>query len=108
MTRDDFEREYPEAEATSTVYVGQEGIGQWLTEDYVQVAEYYCCEYSADELLELTTGQTVLRSQLADAQLLALALQVGFTERQRPVQRTHVRWYKLTAVDLLDERELPG
>jgi hypothetical protein len=109
MRRDDFTRQYPEAEATATRYIGDPGIATgWLSDDTVRVAEYYCCEYEADRLLQLTTGQAVLESQLQDPQLAALAMQVGFTPEQRDVQRRTVKWYKLTAVDVLEERTLPG
>lgn len=109
MRRQDFTREYPEAEALSTSLIGADSPGgvAWITEETVAVAEYYCCEYEPDVLIQVSTGQTLWRSQLQDPRLIALVQQVGVVQ-ERPVQRPLVKWYKHTAADLLEERTLPG
>ena len=104
MARKEFERQFPDAEACNTGLIGNEELGrEWLTEDHVQLAEYYRAEYVADTLLLLRTGQKVWLSQVTP-ELLA---QVGVVQN-RKVQRKVIRWYKITAVDLLDAKTIPG
>lgn len=106
MGRKEFKALYPDAEANSQQIIASQEIGdEWLTEDTVQVAERYTCESAPDTLLMLRTGQVVYASQIGDPALLQ---QHGGVVQERPVQRTVVKWYKLTAVDILEERTLPG
>jgi Phage P22-like portal protein len=109
MRRDEFARRWPDAEANATSYLADKTTSAgWLSEDDICVGEYYCCEYVPDRLLELRNGRGLLESQLQDPQLAQLAMQVGFTNRQRSLHRKAIKWYHLTAVDLLEERDIPG
>jgi hypothetical protein len=86
----------------------------WVTKDTIRVAEYFYIERKAQKLYKLSDG-TVIWQDKYDAlsedgldpdEALALA-GLRVLERRDGMNRT-VQWCKLTACDVLDERELPG
>jgi hypothetical protein len=109
MREADFRRQYPGAQVSTTSLIGTEMGQQEWGEDSCEVAEYYCCEYVSDVLMQTAMGPTVWQSELEQQpQLLALIGQAGGIRQTRPVQREQIKWYKLTAAEVLEERLLPG
>ena len=103
MGKADFEREYPDADATSATAfstVSDNSVTSWITNDTVMVVEYYAKEYTPDTLVELSNGEVGFKSQL-------LEIPEGITIiRERESSRCKVMWRKITAVDVLEETEI--
>lgn len=104
VPRKEFERRYPGADASDMSLVGSAELGpEWITEDAIQMAEYYRCEYVEDTLVMTADGQTGWLSQMPQAALGRIPI-----VQQRQVQRKVIKWYLCTGVDLLDEKVIPG
>lgn len=99
-----FEREFPKAKATDSL--AWEGIGDshrkgWLRDDGVVVAEYYWVDLQSDTLLLLQDGSTAWKSDLDKNTDVIIV-------KERTSMRRRIKWAKLTGVDVLDEKEIPG
>src|SRR5215475_1673160 len=104
VPRKEFERKYPGADASTMSLIGSAELGpEWITEDSIQIAEYYRCEYVEDVLLLTAQGQHVWASQVARD----LPGTPQFIQ-QRRVQRKVIKWYLCSGVDVLDEKIIPG
>ena len=102
MSKDEFKREYPDADASeNAVFGGSDStVSAWITSDTVMVCEYYCIECEEDELVELSNGEKGFKSQLIE-------LPPGVTiTRKRPTTRSKVMWRKISACDILEETEI--
>lgn len=136
MTREDFRREYPGSEMTSRNFFSDFAGGPgplWLTEQDVQIAEYYTIEYEPRKL-QLITASTAAIPALAEIFGTAKVGKVNpdpnggegtvsFTafkdeydglpagaavEDEREVQQPSVKWYKIAGSDILDETDWAG
>lgn len=104
VPRDEFCKQYPNADASSQANWprGQGDYSvQWLTEDTVRVAEYYRIETTKATLLEMPDGSTAWEDEVPQ-EFRGLAL------RKRESEKLRVMWRKVTALDVLEEREIPG
>jgi hypothetical protein len=102
MSKEDFKREYPDADASeNAVFSGSDStVTAWITSDTVMVCEYYCIESEPDELVELSNGEKGFKSKL-------LELPPGVTiVRKRDTTRSKVMWRKISACDILEETEI--
>lgn len=103
VPRDEFKRQYPDADASSQANWPR-GQGdyevQWLTEDTVRVAEYYRIETTKATLLEMPDGAAWEDDVPQEFRALA--------QRKRESEKVRVMWRKVTALDVLEEREIPG
>lgn len=102
MPKEEFSREYPNAGASSWLQTGVGDIRQhWISDDMVRVAEYYCYKNTKATLIKLSNGETGWKDDL-------LELPEGVTiVQERESARKKVCWYKVTAVDVLEEAEIP-
>jgi hypothetical protein len=76
----------------------------WVKADSCRVAEYLYKEFKADELLLLSNGQMLLKSELGE-QELPEGVQVV---NSRPTQVPKVCWVKLNACEILEKTTFPG
>src|SRR5262245_6944248 len=75
----------------------------WFPDNGVRIAEYFYVEETEAELVELTTGETLLADQLPKR------LSRGVTVRnRRPVRTPKVRWCLHNALEILEKREWAG
>jgi hypothetical protein len=108
VTKEDYERQWPDATPVSTILstgVGDESISQWIGEDTVRIAEYfyYACE---QKTLNLYPGnQTAFEGTPEDEQLKAY---FGAPKRSRPSEIKKVMWAKTNGYEFLEEREWVG
>lgn len=104
VPRDDFKREYPNAEA-SAIANWPTGTGdssvQWMTADSVRVAEYYRIETKPATLCMMADGTVAYKDEIE-------GYDPAFCVRERPSEKRVVMWRKCTAVDVLEEVEIPG
>ena len=102
VPRDEFRQEYPNAVAsaqTSWPRGSGDNAVQWLTVDSVRVAEYYRVETKPATLCQLGDGSVAWKDELPP---MANVL------RERPSEKRSVVWRKCTAIDVLEEQEIPG
>lgn len=101
MSRAEFKREYPKAEANAdsnmSVGAGDPWRTDWLGKDFVRVAEYYRVVMQTATLIELSNGESGWKDQLID-------MPEGVTiARERQSARKTIEWKKVTGLDVLEE-----
>lgn len=106
MPRAQFKQQYPDAEACNWTGEGTGDGSQWLTKDNVRVAEYLRIKRKSDTLCKLSDGITDFKSNLPSDEELAKAGVV--ISEKRPVMRRVVQWFKVTASDVLERRDMKG
>lgn len=106
--RAEFKKANPDAYAGDIAY-SSTGDSQpdWMRDDFIRVAEYFTVEEVDDTLCMMTDGSTMLKSEMADGGYDEANAQ-GFIQKERPAKRRTVMWRKITAWDVLEEREWPG
>lgn len=100
MPRDEFEDQYPDAEACSIDEwdgIGDDGSGaDWLATDKVRVCEYFWTEYEPETICQLQDGSVVPFKDVPEGTPVV---------NKRSVQRAKIKWAKITAVDVLEETD---
>jgi len=106
MTKKKFRRKYPKAQFVDFSNLGSgDELMDWATDDEIRVAEYFKVEKTPDVLCLLSTGKTAYKSQLKQDELDRLGITIV---QERESVRRRVMWYKMTAKEILAEREWPG
>jgi hypothetical protein len=106
MKKKKFQRKYPKAKWVDFNNVGAgDDLHQWATKDEIRVAEFWRVEKVPDTLCKLSSGKVLYKSQIKAEELAAAGVTI-FDERESV--RRAIKWYKLTAVEILEEREWPG
>ena len=102
-----FEEMYPDADLGNFTLRGTgDDSAEWIMKDDIRIAEYFYTERKAAKLLQLSDGTTVYEDELPDKQILAMA---GITiVGERDSMRKQIKWCKLTAMEVLEERTWPG
>ncbi len=105
MRKDAFERDYPGADVGGFT---ERGTGDqdpdWVTKDDIRVANYYCIERKADELLKLSDGTILFKSDLEIDLLPMLGVSVV---ANRPSFKRVVKQYRQTCFETLETFDLP-
>jgi hypothetical protein len=107
VSKDEFRRMYPTAdEENFSLRAVGDTTGEWLSKDSIRLAEYFRIDQERHKLVHLSDGSAWWSDELPDAGLLERAgIQV---KGDRMSRRKKVCWYKITAVQTLEERILPG
>ena len=109
MPRSDFEEKYPDCDPMPFTAAGiGEAMKNWINADEIRIAEYFEIEYKSRTLVSLSTGHEGWRDDLSGEVESAIAdgsIEV-LDERESSVPTVH--WYKLTAKDIIQDREWPG
>lgn len=106
MTRKKFERKYPKAKWVDFKQLGAgDDLSDWATKDEIRVAEYFKIERTPDVLLMLSNGKTAYKSQVKPEEIQAAGITIV---QERSTVRRRVMWFKMTALEVLDQREIPG
>jgi len=108
-TRQDFEDQWPDADpmAWSTFGIG-DTYKSWVSQDTIRVAEYFEIEHEERTLVQLSNGHTGWKDELAEEIKSLIDAGIYTIENERKSKVPHVKWYKMTAVDILEERDWPG
>jgi len=99
MPRDEFRYEYPDADASQLDW--QTGIGDsagWITQQTVRVVEYYRVECTPATLVMLDDGTVLYEDDVPEGAIV---------RQRRQSERRSVRWYKMTATEVLERTEVP-
>lgn len=98
MSRDDFEKEYPDADVEGWPSTGK--YDGWIDENEVRIAEYFVVEKKYNDVY-LLSDNTITTEKPAEESGLTV-----ITTRQA-CKRT-IKWYKLTAGQILERNGFPG
>lgn len=108
LPKDDYKAEYGESDLASMddwQSLGDQRPG-WANETSCRVAEYYCREYKTVDLCLLFDGSVVEKSELGAAYPDGIPDGIVINERKSKVPI--IKWYKINAVEILEETEWPG
>lgn len=109
MPREEFEEKNPDA---APMPYTDGGIGEkmknWVTKDAIRVAEYFEIEYETKTLVELDNGFIGWKDDLDDIVKAKIKRNKIHILDERESRSPKVMWYKITAVDVLMEREWAG
>jgi hypothetical protein len=107
MPKKVFRDLYPGAEVDSFTQRGTgDSQSEWITKEDIRVAEYFYTERRKTELVMLSDGTTVFQEDLPSQDSMDSA---GIYEiDRRDTYRKYIKYCKLTAIEILEEKEWPG
>jgi hypothetical protein len=102
-----FKKMYPDADEGNFTYRGTgDSSAEWVMKEDIRIAEYFYTERKAAKLMQLSDGTAVYQDEMPSEDILRMA---GITVvSERDSIRKQVKWCKLTAMDILEERTWPG
>lgn len=108
MSKREFRRQYPGADdgANFSARATGDSDAEWVTKEDIRLAEYWYVEREKATLVLLSDGTKVYEDELPSPELLD-ADNITIMET-RPSYRRKVKWCKLTAMEVLEERNWPG
>ncbi len=108
MSKRAFKEQYPGADDGSGFLPRATGddTAEWVTREDVRVAEYWYVERERATLVMLSDGTKVYEDELPSPELLD-ASKITIMDK-RPSYRKKVKWCKLTAMEILEEKEWAG
>lgn len=98
-----FKREHPKAKCENADFLEVDNDGRWHDEKTIRRAEYFYFEYTPAKLLFLDDGKSILEDEYKKLPEPRPAI-----SKTRETQVKKTKWCKLTAVDVLDERDWAG
>ncbi len=102
-----FREEFPRAKSDREQFEGlQDLVDYWHTGEVVTVVEYYCLERIDQTLYFLADGTTISKEDY-DKWPESAGAKPSVQDR-RAGYREQLKWAKVTGVEVLDERKLPG
>ncbi len=109
VPRDEFEARYPDAQPMAwTEGAAGDKLAGWATKDSVRIAEYFEVTHEERELVALANGHVGWEDELADEVRVQIADDPAFVVRRRTSRVPKVKWFKITAVEVLEQRDWPG
>jgi hypothetical protein len=108
MTKEDYQRMYPDASPVSTIMaqgIGDQDISQWITDDTIRIAEYFYIDHKKDTLYLYPGNQSAFKNSPEDKAMRAMGL---VPLREREVDRKRIMWMKTNGFEVLEEREWAG
>jgi len=109
IPKEEFKQKYPDAEDWPWE---EGGIGDeyklWSTTSHIRIAEYFCYENETRTLLALSSGHIGFEDELADSIKDEIKANPDLIVNEREVQCKKIKWYTLTAHQILDEEEWMG
>jgi hypothetical protein len=107
MPKSEFEKLYPDSDTMSFTQRGTgDSQSEWITKEDIRLAEYYYTVKEKATLYLLSDGSSTFAD---DKDFFNRLEAVGVTVvDQRDSYKKTVKWCKLTACEILEERTLPG
>lgn len=104
----EFKREYPKADTESLVFTTTgDTPPDWASNDTIRVCEYFSVEEKTHKLYQFSDGMTVSGEHAENVRKAAEA--AGETiVKERDAKVKTVVWRKITASEVLEEKEWPG
>ena len=110
MSKEQFRREYPNKDDGSNFTARGAGdiSNDWVTKHDIRIAEYFVVEHKKATLLLLSDGSKGFKDDLPN-NFEDIFAAVGVTVvDERESYKKVVKWYKLTAMEILEEKEWAG
>lgn len=108
MSKEDFERAYPNASPVTSLQsqgVGDQLLSTWINEETVRIAEYFYIDVERKTLNLYPGAQTAFEGSTDD--LIMKEMYPG-PVRSRAVDIKKIKWSKINGYEVLEEREWPG
>ena len=108
MTRDEYKRLFPDATPITALMdqgTGDSATAQWVTQNTVRIAEYFCVEYKRVKLNLYPGNVTLQEGEPEDRQMQAMGL---MPVRSRMAQVPQVKWMKTHGYEILEEQDWAG
>ena len=108
MSKEKFRKLYPDCDDGTSFT--QRGTGdsqsEWITKEDIRIAEYFYVVRESATLYQLSDGT----SKFADGSDFFKRLELAKLEvvDKRPSYKRTIKWKKLTAVEVIEERDWPG
>ena len=97
-----FRKMYPDAEETSFTLRGTgDSNAEWVTREDIRIAEYYYTKRTESTLYLLSDGTKVWKDEYKERD------GVMILDERKSLKKT-IHWCKLTAMEILEERDIPG
>lgn len=109
MPLETFRETFPKAKAEAKDFEGldSETAGHWKTTETITVVEYFCIKRTTQELVFLADGTSISRQDY-EKWPEDLAGPRPAEQDSRTTVKKQLKWYKMTAVEVLEKRDLPG
>jgi hypothetical protein len=109
ITREEFKEQWPDANQ----FAWEEGgLGDeyklWSTASHIRIAEYFCFENETRKLVALSSGHIGFEDELDDSIKAEIKANPDLIVNEREVHEKKIKWYKLTAHDILEENDWLG
>ncbi len=109
IDREDFKEDWPDADEVSFTQFGAgDGMKNWVNQYQLRIAEYFEVEDKKRTLVQLDNGHVGWKDDLDEDVLNQIAAGTLKVLREGEKETHKIRWYKLTALDILDERDWLG
>jgi len=108
MSKDKFSDLYPDADAGGNFSGRGNGDSnpEWVTKEDIRIAEYFYIERTPAKLYLLNDKSRLFKDQLPSKEFMAAnGLEIV---GERDSYKKVVKWCKLTAMEILEERDWPG
>jgi len=108
MSKDKFSDLYPDADAGGNFSGRGNGDSnpEWVTKEDIRIAEYFYIERTPAKLYLLNDKSRLFKDQLPSKEFMAAnGLEIV---GERDSYKKVVKWVKLTAMEILEERDWPG
>jgi hypothetical protein len=100
MSKDDFEKEYPDADIDNWKPSMSSSGDAWVTEDSVRICEYFTIEKESYQVYLLS--DRTITNELPDGTADITVID------QRTAYKRKIKWYKITATQILERNDFPG
>lgn len=107
MSRERFKSEYPDANPDNWKASPSQGES-WMTQDDIHVVEYYSIREKKRKLLGNSEGETFYEDELNELETSDREEIMSTIVKDRIVRVPHIKWYKLTALSVLEEEDVLG
>lgn len=111
MKREDYRREYPNAENIEFQRTGNgDEMSEWESKDEIRLAEYYRIRKVNDTLYKMSNGMALYQDQIdkLKPELAAAKVTIAQDSAGKDIKRTatrqNVEWYKLNGRAVVDKR----
>jgi hypothetical protein len=110
ISKNVFRSLYPDAddEVSFTQRATGDVLAEWVMKEDIRIAEYFYTERKPATLIMLSDGTKLYKDELKDDELEMMAANGIIVVDERPSYKKIIKWCKLTAMQVLEEREWPG
>ena len=105
VDKKDFQKKYPSA-GTQNFGSADSGAGVWLTDDQIQVMDYFYKEPVVKKIVQLQGGEVIELSKEITPEYITT--NGGIIIKERTVETHKVMLAKITGTDVLKKEEWPG